>query len=94
MKLLRKFLCWIGWHNGYSGPIWWDGCSFHSLCRHCGSAVMQDSQGNWFEAARSSEQGGMMSDTVFFWLFWGMVTLAIIVSGGYGIWRFFSHDRH
>lgn len=25
-----------------------DGCSFHSICKHCGKEIMQDSQGNWF----------------------------------------------
>lgn len=25
-----------------------DGCSIHSICKHCGKEIMQDSQGNWF----------------------------------------------
>ena len=37
----------MGWHvpNGNQG---FDGCSFTSICKHCGEEIMQDSQGNWF----------------------------------------------
>ena len=25
-----------------------NGCSFTSICKHCGKDIMQDSQGGWF----------------------------------------------
>lgn len=49
MSKLRKFLCNVlGWHRP-SDTEEFDGVSFHSVCKHCGKRVMQDSQGNWFE---------------------------------------------
>lgn len=27
---------------------WYDGCSIHSICKHCEKEIIQDSQGNWF----------------------------------------------
>ena len=27
---------------------YFDGCSVHAKCKHCGRGIMQDSQGNWF----------------------------------------------
>lgn len=48
----------FGWFKGfYHDVLQWhepidecgfDGCSFHSVCKHCGKEIMQDSQGNWF----------------------------------------------
>ena len=32
-----------------------DGVSEHNHCRHCGKAIMQDSQGNWFAWCDESE---------------------------------------
>ena len=56
MNKLRLWLCkYLGWHNGKGKPHTFDGCSFHSTCSICGKEVMQDSQGNWFEAR--SERG-------------------------------------
>lgn len=40
----------LGWHMpdyDYSHE-WFDGCSLHARCKHCGKSIMQDSQGNWF----------------------------------------------
>ena len=38
----------LGWHQPDNSPQWSDGCSAHSICKHCGAEIMQDSQGNWF----------------------------------------------
>lgn len=38
----------LGWHQPDNSPQWSDGCSTHSICKHCGAEIMQDSQGNWF----------------------------------------------
>ena len=38
----------LGWHQPDNSPQWSDGCSTHSICKHCGKKIMQDSQGNWF----------------------------------------------
>ena len=38
----------LGWHQPDNSPQWSDGCSTHSICKHCGREIMQDSQGNWF----------------------------------------------
>ena len=38
----------LGWHMPDNSPKWSDGCSTHSICKHCGEDIMQDSQGNWF----------------------------------------------
>lgn len=38
----------LGWHQPDNSPKWSDGCSRHSICKHCGKEIMQDSQGNWF----------------------------------------------
>lgn len=27
-----------------------DGASFYCICKHCGKEIIQDSQGNWYEA--------------------------------------------
>lgn len=39
---------YFGWHNGNGGSDGFDGASFTARCSKCNSAVMQDSQGNWF----------------------------------------------
>lgn len=38
----------LHWHTPDGSPQWHDGCSEHSICKHCGQDIMQDSQGNWF----------------------------------------------
>lgn len=38
----------LKWHQPDDSPKWTDGCSLHSVCKHCGKEIMQDSQGNWF----------------------------------------------
>lgn len=38
----------LGWHTPDESPQWFDGCSQHARCKHCGKEIMQDSQGNWF----------------------------------------------
>lgn len=39
----------LKWHQpNEKQPIWTDGLSDHSICKHCGREIMQDSQGNWF----------------------------------------------
>lgn len=48
MSMFRGFLCNVlGWHSP-SAVITFDGVSFHSVCRHCGRRITQDSQGNWY----------------------------------------------
>lgn len=42
----HQAFCYVGWHKGEIKSF--DGCSAHGVCRVCGKAVMQDSQGNWF----------------------------------------------
>lgn len=37
----------LGWHEP-NKDRWYDGCSVHATCKHCGKEIMQDSQGNWF----------------------------------------------
>lgn len=39
----------MGWHQP-DGRMILDGVSMHSICKHCGKEIMQDSQGNWYEA--------------------------------------------
>jgi hypothetical protein len=37
------------WHMpNEDDPEYFDGCSVHAKCKHCGKGIMQDSQGNWF----------------------------------------------
>lgn len=49
MSKFRKFLCNVlGWHKP-KDEVYFDGCSFVSVCRFCGKKILQDSQGNWFE---------------------------------------------
>lgn len=38
----------LGWHIPDDSPQYFDGCSQHARCKHCGKDIMQDSQGNWF----------------------------------------------
>lgn len=38
----------LHWHTPDNSPQWFDGCSEHAKCKHCGQDIMQDSQGNWF----------------------------------------------
>lgn len=38
----------LGWHRPDASPKRFDGLSEHSVCKHCGKDIMQDSQGNWF----------------------------------------------
>lgn len=39
----------LGWHMpDDDGSFYFDGCSLHDKCKHCGKEIMQDSQGNWF----------------------------------------------
>ena len=46
---LEKFLCYaLGWHKPNDTMVF-DGVSWGSTCKYCGKAIMQDSQGNWFE---------------------------------------------
>lgn len=49
-----KALTWfyhgiLGWHKP-DDKVSFNGCSFCSTCQFCGKRIMQDSQGNWFEA--------------------------------------------
>lgn len=39
---------WLHWHEPDCSPKSFDGCSIHSICKHCRKKIMQDSQGNWF----------------------------------------------
>lgn len=40
------------WHRPAKGEKQtFDGCSIHSICKFCGKAIIQDSQGNWFEVS-------------------------------------------
>ena len=39
---------WLGWCTPDDSQQWYDGCSTHAKCKHCGRDIMQDSQGNWF----------------------------------------------
>ena len=36
------------WHQPVDELESFDGSSLHSTCKHCGKAIMMDSQGNWF----------------------------------------------
>ena len=38
----------LKWHRP-SEKMDFDGCSLHTVCKHCSKEIMQDSQGNWFE---------------------------------------------
>lgn len=41
----------LGWHTpGKYSAITSDGVNTHSTCKYCHKRIMQDSQGNWFEA--------------------------------------------
>lgn len=47
-KLFNKiYHDYFGWHLPI-GRIGFDGLSFCSRCKFCGSRILQDSQGNWF----------------------------------------------
>lgn len=39
----------MGWHKP-DEKIGFDGASFTAKCKICGKEILQDSQGNWFEA--------------------------------------------
>jgi hypothetical protein len=58
MGVYRRFVHNVmGWHapSEISG---FDGCSMTSSCKYCGRQILQDSQGNWFEATvRTPEPG-------------------------------------
>lgn len=38
----------LRWHKPSNDLYEFDGESIHSVCKHCGKEIMQDSQGNWF----------------------------------------------
>ena len=38
----------FGWCQPNDSSEWSDGCSFYSICKHCGKEITQDGQGNWF----------------------------------------------
>ena len=38
----------LGWHEPIDADGYYDGCSQHNTCKHCGKDIMLDSQGNWF----------------------------------------------
>ena len=41
----------LGWHEPDAKEVVeYDGVNTHCVCRHCKKHIMQDSQGNWFEA--------------------------------------------
>lgn len=41
----------LHWHMpSKTAKYWIDGCSVHSFCKHCNKEIMEDGQGNWFEA--------------------------------------------
>jgi hypothetical protein len=44
----------MDWHRPHSMDVGFDGASAHSNCKYCGRKVLQDSQGNWFAAFRST----------------------------------------
>jgi hypothetical protein len=47
---LPKWFCEkMGWHIAPTIQGF-DGCSFNGNCPRCGKRVLQDSQGNWFNA--------------------------------------------
>lgn len=48
IKLIKKFLCKIGWHSFSYIHTYHDGCSQHAKCKWCGYEGMIDSQGNLF----------------------------------------------
>lgn len=40
----------LGWHepDETKSAKWFDGASWHCMCKYCRKPIMQDSQGNWF----------------------------------------------
>lgn len=48
IKILKKFLCKIGWHSWTYEYLYYDGCSNHAKCKWCGYEGLIDSQGNLF----------------------------------------------
>ena len=39
----------LRWHLPLKGSRqFFDGCSVHSVCRHCNKNIIEDGQGNWF----------------------------------------------
>lgn len=38
----------LNWHEPDESPDWFDGCTIHARCKHCGKKICQDSQGNWY----------------------------------------------
>lgn len=47
-KTRKPFTCCLGYHRPI-GRIDFDGCSLICSCKKCGSKLLQDSQGNWFD---------------------------------------------
>jgi hypothetical protein len=59
LKWYKRTLTWkwkhfkcdtLGWHKPVT-LIGFDGCSYVAVCTVCHKKLLQDSQGNWFEAA-------------------------------------------
>ena len=48
LKILKKFLCRIGWHSFKYDVIGHDGCSTHARCQWCGYEGLLDSGGSLF----------------------------------------------
>ena len=41
----------LDWHEpAKDTEQFYNGCNIHTTCKHCGKDIIQDSQGNWFEA--------------------------------------------
>ncbi len=47
-KTKKPLTCCLGYHRPV-GKIDFDGCSLICCCKKCGSKLLQDSQGNWFD---------------------------------------------
>lgn len=46
--MIRRLMCWLGWHSLSYEPLFFDGASLHVRCKWCGYEGMMDSQGNLF----------------------------------------------
>ncbi|KKM77447.1 hypothetical protein LCGC14_1369960 [marine sediment metagenome] len=54
--MIKRFLCFIGWHSFTYEPVGFDGCSVHARCRWCRGVGMVDSQGGLFSVRTDAER--------------------------------------
>lgn len=56
LKKIRKFICEkLDWHKPLKGTIRPISPNKHIMiaqCKYCGTKIMQDSQGNWFDIGK------------------------------------------